>query len=315
MDRWLVSFAADALKRLVICNRIIRPTSGTIDRSIPPPPPPRALPALLPRHRPVSLRECRDREAHSDRLRNGTGTGIISVHGKSDFYLGTRPPAPPRVLPLASPRALFIRAHIRTYKIFREFFSGNPRGARPQVRSSEHREEQDGRSGGQGADGGIEENYCWLSESRANEPCSLHFPIVITLLVISSLWRGRLFCFCARWSALRAFQEERGKRGRDTKSKRGFEILSRAYGISCMAVERRIRLVYRNPSYNALLLNCERPSNIDFIFAQKLPKTFSNPPERFPGNSSIDRRLMYESWLGRKNNATREYVNNAGHNN
>lgn len=97
--QWLADWSvlpADALKRLVICNRIIRATSRTIDRSIHPSSPilhsPRSLPDVRLLHREVVpfLRECRDREKPARTVCEARRTDgrIISVHGKSDFYLG-----------------------------------------------------------------------------------------------------------------------------------------------------------------------------------------------------------------------------------
>lgn len=206
----MVSFAADALKRLVICNRIIRPTSGTIDRSISSSSSPRRCrpsPASSDARRPFtvcrdivpsSLRECPGSRSPLRPFAKRHRHGIISVHGKSDFYLGTwatRPftpltspssPSSPSSLASVSPRALFIRAHIRTYKIFREFFSGNPRGARPRCDRASIEDEGMKRA----VDEGRREDrrkLLLVIRVAANEPCSLHFPIVITLLVISSL--------------------------------------------------------------------------------------------------------------------------------
>lgn len=136
----MVSFAADALKRLVICNRIIRPTSGTIDRSISSPlPPPRCRPSpprpsvyRLPRHRSVSMGMPGIEKPTRTVCETAPAQDYICPRKIGFLSRNLGNPTPRRVaLPASvSPRALFIRAHIRTYKIFREFFSGNPREAR-----------------------------------------------------------------------------------------------------------------------------------------------------------------------------------------
>lgn len=200
----MVSFAADALKRLVICNRIIRPTSGTIDRSISSSSHP--LPPSLPRRsqppftvRPRLYGECRDREAHSDRLRNGTGTGLyLSTENRisiSEPGHNPRPQPPSSPLP-ASTRSFYPGGHKDVQDFPRILLRKSP-GSASAMRSSEHR--------GAGwrerwTRGRREDRRKLLLVIRVatNEPCSLHFPIVITLLVISSLGRGRLFCFYAR---------------------------------------------------------------------------------------------------------------------
>lgn len=195
---------ADALKRLVICNRIIRPTSRTIDRSIPlllpPPPPHRSLSDVRLPHRDVApfLRECRDREKPARTVCEARRTGrIISVRGKSDFYLGPvfRLPRHPPLFASVSPSALFLSRHIRMYKIFREFFRKSPESASVE-RSSEHR-----KSIGRG-EARWKENYCWLSESRPTSRARYIFRLLLSYRSFhrfeENLSVRRLFCLHAR---------------------------------------------------------------------------------------------------------------------
>jgi len=66
---------------------------------------------------------------------------------------------------------------------------------------------------------------------------------------------------------LRRKEREREKEVQ-REAERDFKSFLFLYGIcSCIAIEQRIRLVYRNLSHDALLLNCERSS--DIIFAPK----------------------------------------------
>jgi len=201
-----------------------------------------------------------NREAHLDRLRNDNGARLyLSTENRISIsepgQLGTYPS--PRSLPTVSPRALFTRAHIRTYKIFREFFSGNPRrsGASGRPRGAIERVSDKQEK--------LEDKRVTREDRRklllvirvaTNEPCSLHFPIVIILLVISSLFKRTAILLPRCWSALRAFREERRResqrrKGRNGEKEEGFKSLPRACGVSCMAIEQRTYLVYQNPSH------------------------------------------------------------------
>lgn len=154
MARWLVSFAADALKRLVICNRIIQSdVQKTIGRSVS---------SFRITKRDISgTRRSRSPFGPFARLRPSIGGGLylstenrISISRTSEL----NPPSFGRCL-----CALFLPGHIRTYKIFREFFRKSLERARPrsdrasiEIEEEEEKKQRDGR----------ERIIAGLSESR-----------------------------------------------------------------------------------------------------------------------------------------------------
>lgn len=155
----MVSFAADALKRLVICNRIIRPTSGTIDRSISFSSFPPCFLLLRSLRRPSVYRSPRHRPRVSygnAGIEKPTRT-VCETAAAQDYIcprkigflsrnLGTRPS---RRVPLLSPSPILSLVHVSA----RSFYPGThkdvqdfPRillrkspGNASAVRSSEHR--------------------------------------------------------------------------------------------------------------------------------------------------------------------------------
>lgn len=104
-----------------------------------------------------------------------------------------------------------------------------------------------------------------------NEPYSLHFPIVITVLIISSfsrelIYRAMTALLPRSLIRVESFPRKRNERGKGWEGREVFRGLLRVREISRVAIERRMRLVYRRQSRNALLLNRYRLPDIDLIF-------------------------------------------------
>lgn len=153
MARWLVSFAADALKRLVICNRIIQ--SDVQKRSIDPSPPSGQsnLPRRQTRYR--SFLEREDREALSDRLAEAAASAPDYICPRKIGFLSLGPRrSTPRPVSL---RALFIRAH-KDVQDFPRILPEIPGESASTERSSEYRD----RGGGEKRERWRRKNYCWV---------------------------------------------------------------------------------------------------------------------------------------------------------
>lgn len=177
--------------------------------------------------------------------------------------------------------ALFLSGHIRTYKIFREFFRKSLERACPRSdrASIEIEEKGKDRERERERDIGEEELLPGYQSRGTNEPCSLYFPIVITLLVISSLWRvpivRRLFCFHARWIALRALWVRDEERKREREKERYMEKEREALGVSWELVEYRAWLSGRKYSCfigtGHMMRYCDRPPIlVDLILLKTL---------------------------------------------